>query len=188
MKEEIQNVFFTAHRCSGGKAEVWVGNHKVASISTFNHSKIWVISSDLNEQKALNTPKMMVKPLWPSRILGAYKGDKCCAKFFSIGAAQVSDEFVAEFNREYDVGEDLYYPSFVSRGYDPLLLKTKVEKATLNLNWNFNNTHLEYATFPDWVKPERIGISSIPTATQQVSCAFWVTVVYNQVAEICLDL
>ena len=91
-KEEIQNVFFTAHRCSGGKAEVWVGNHKVASISTFNHSKIWVISSVLNEQKALNTPKMMVKPLWPSRVPGAYKGDKCCAKFFSIGAGQVSDE------------------------------------------------------------------------------------------------
>ena len=73
--------------CKGGKTEVWVGHHPYfeTTVGTFSHSKLWVINSDTTEHKMLDD----WKELLPHRVPVGYKGDKSCAKFFTIGSPAV---------------------------------------------------------------------------------------------------
>jgi hypothetical protein len=85
-KQDLQSIFFMAHasRCSGDKAEVWIGSHVVLG---WDHSKIWVISwNPDDEHKAFSNQKVKLIPLWYSRVPVDYMGDKGCTEFFSIGA------------------------------------------------------------------------------------------------------
>jgi hypothetical protein len=84
-----------------------------------------------------------------------YKGDKNCAKFFSIGVFDL-DKRIGGINIKEDYKENpLYGAKPVREGVDPASIKTSVEQANRILFQNFAKTALKHDTsFPrdknDW--------------------------------------
>jgi len=147
----VLNAVIKAHTCTGGKAEVWVGRHSVVP-GVADHAKIWVISSDSKEHAS---PNVVWNHLWPSRVPGGYKGDRGCAKFYTIGAEGVKSlsslltwELTGKVNRDEDKLNDLLGAAYVYNA-DPVTLKTSVDKANVIMNGNFQRTILEYDLYPD---------------------------------------
>lgn len=128
-----------------GKAEVWVGRHEVAFDN--DHSKLWVISSNVNDHAKLG----IWQDLWPERVPSGYKGDKYCAKFFSVGAESSGGNLAGSFNRGSDVSDDLLGAVLLSDSVDVATLHSRIKQANIVMNANFKQTTLKYELFPaDW--------------------------------------
>ncbi|KAL3769242.1 hypothetical protein ACHAWU_006996 [Discostella pseudostelligera] len=130
-----------------GKAEVWIGSTSLdPTLTKFDLAKLWVISSDSNDHAKTGIPW---KALTLDRVPKEYKGDKQCAKFFTIGAwATPSNELRGGLNHNADIPYTFSGGVFVQNPADVAVLKSKVDEANANMNWNFAKTELKYNVLP----------------------------------------
>jgi hypothetical protein len=150
LNQEVRKEVYKTVPCTAGKAELWVGRHRVnpnpTKIDWVDHAKLWVISSNATHHGQLGS---IWKDLSLERVPDAYAGDKNCAKFFSVGAMSSNNELFAEVNLADDVTQELLGAYRISWSVDPLSFKTTVDSKNIVMNRNFINTALKHDTsFP----------------------------------------
>lgn len=136
-----------------GQAEVWVGHHSLQSnLNNFDQAKIWVISSNPDHHSSL--PAGTWKPVPTSMELNGYMGNRKSAKFYSIGAGEVSKNLVGAINRPVDTSNPLHDAEFVMHIDNPAAFKARIEMANKKMNDFFSKSLLQYQAYPwtDWYK------------------------------------
>ena len=152
LNQKVRKEVYKTVPCTAGKAELWVGRHRVrpnpTKIDWVDHAKLWVISSNATQHGQLGS---IWKDLSLESVPDGYSGDKNCAKFFSVGAMSLNNELFAGVNLADDVNvtKGLLGAYRISSRVDPLSLKTTVDEKNIVLNRNFINTSLKHDTsFP----------------------------------------
>lgn len=135
--------------CTGTyEAEVWIGSQPLdPTLKNFDVAKLWVISSDATDH---TKPGIPWKTLDFDQVPKGYKGDKLCAKFFTIGAeATATKELKGGVNHPTDVNFSNFLNAvFVQSPPDVAILYSKVVEANAYMNGNFGKTDLKYVVLP----------------------------------------